>query len=136
MNYLILSLISVASILPLTAFLMILMLLTLTPRSFVVHGAVLSEPETIPAIITAYSSEESQTDSSPTIMASGKTVYKGAVANNCYPFGTKVEINGKVYIVEDRKNKRYSCEWWDIYFEDTKSALEWGIQEHEIIVYK
>ena len=80
-------------------------------------------------IVTAYTSEESQTDSTPFITASNQKVRDGIVANNCLPFGTKVEIAGKVYEVQDRKNKRYGCEWYDIWFASKKEALEFGIQE-------
>lgn len=79
--------------------------------------------------VTAYTSEESQTDSTPFITASNQKVRDGIVANNCLAFGTKVEIAGKVYEVQDRKNKRYGCDWYDIWFESKEEALEFGIQE-------
>ena len=75
-------------------------------------------------IVTAYTSEESQTDSTPFITASNQKVRDGIVANNCLAFGSKVEIAGKTYEVQDRKNKRYDCEWYDIWLPSRKEALE------------
>ena len=75
---------------------------------------------------SAYNSEENQTDSDPFIMASGKWVYDGAVANNCLPFGTKIKVNGKVKVVEDRMNSRYGCEHFDIWMEKYDDAIAFG----------
>jgi 3D (Asp-Asp-Asp) domain-containing protein len=59
--------------------------------------------------LTTYNAEEGQTDSDPFTMASGKRVYEGAVASNCHPFGTKVEIEGLgTFEVQDRMNSRYT----------------------------
>lgn len=84
---------------------------------------------------TAYNAEPDQTDGDPLTMASGKKVYDGAVANNCLPFGTKVKVNGKVKIVEDRMNSRYDCDHFDIYMSDHDKAIEFGRQtlEYEVI---
>lgn len=87
------------------------------------------EPPAIVATITGYSSTEDQTDSTPFEMASGKRVYRGAIANNCYPFGTKVIIKQELYTLEDRMNKRYGCDRWDIWFPSREEALEWGIKK-------
>ena len=62
-------------------------------------------------------------------MASGKMPYRGAVANNQYPFGTKVEIDDKIYVVEDRIG------WgtdWDIWFRDCDLAIAFGIKRAEV----
>ena len=64
-------------------------------------------------------------------MASGKKVYEGAIANNCLDFGTKVMVNGKVKIVEDKMNSRYDCDHFDIYFTDKGEALEFGRKQLE-----
>ena len=84
---------------------------------------------------SAYNSEENQTDSDPYTMASGKRVYEGAIANNCLDFGTKVKVNGKIKIVEDRMNSRYDCDHFDIYMSDHDKAMEFGRKtlEYEII---
>ena len=94
------------------------------------------EPEVIQAVITGYSSTEDQTDSTPNLTAYNTKTRKGIVANNCLKKGTTVIIEGIALIVEDRKNSRYGCEWFDIWFESRELALEWGIQKHEIIVHK
>lgn len=61
--------------------------------------------------VTMYNPTPGQTDSSPTIMASGKKIYDGAIATSDYnmPFGTRVYIPelDKEFIVEDRMNRRY-----------------------------
>lgn len=66
-----------------------------------------------------YNAEESQTDGNPYITASGKIVKDGIVANNCLPFGTKIEVDGLgVFEVQDRMNSRYDCETFDVFRED------------------
>jgi len=84
---------------------------------------------------SGYTASEDETDSSPNIMANGKTVFVGAIANNCLDFGTKVKVNGKEYIVSDRMNPRYDCNNFDIYFETKDDARKFGRQtrEYEII---
>ena len=65
----------------------------------------------MPVIVTSYNAEEGQTDSDPYTMASNKRVFEGAVASNCHPFGTKVEIEGVgSFEVQDRMNARYTKE--------------------------
>ena len=66
------------------------------------------EADSHSVIATTYNAESSQTDSDPFTMASGKRVYEGAVASNCHPLGTRLEIEGKQYSVEDRMNARYT----------------------------
>lgn len=84
---------------------------------------------------TAYNAEIGQTDSDPLTMASGKKVYEGSIANNCLDFGTKVKVNGKIKVVEDRMNSRYDCDHFDIYMQDHDAAMNFGRQtiEYEII---
>lgn len=61
-------------------------------------------------------------------MASGKKVYKGAIA--CPGFlklGTRVEIKGQEYICEDRMALKYrDGNYIDIWFENCQEALNWG----------
>lgn len=101
----------------------------------IVSGAVLTPSR---AIITAYSSEESQTDSTPFLTASQKQVQEGFIAcPRKYPFGQRVEIAGKTYTCEDRKNIRYESypdEYFDIWFPTTEEALEFGIKKLEIVL--
>lgn len=87
------------------------------------------------AEFSAYNAEEAQTDSDPFTMASGKKVYEGAVANNCLPFGTKIKVNGKIKIVEDRMNERYDCDHFDIFMQNHDEAVSFGrkMLSYEII---
>ena len=92
----------------------------------------------IKVIITAYSSTPEQTDDTPFITASGKQVADGIVANNMLPLGTKIKIPGlygdKVFIVEDRMNKRKSNYHIDIWFPSYAQAKNFGIKTAEIEV--
>jgi len=97
----------------------------------------ISAPATtkITGTVTAYNAEECQTDSRPREMASGKEVYIGAIANNCLKFGTLVEIDGETYTVEDRMNRRYNCDNFDIYMESRAEAVKFGRQAKNIKIY-
>lgn len=86
------------------------------------------------AHITAYNSVPEQTDDTPFITASGLFVYDGIVANNCLPFGTKVEIEGRLYEVQDRMNSRYGCEYFDIWMEDVDNSKKWGVKHDRILI--
>lgn len=77
-------------------------------------------------IFTAYTAMMSQTDSTPEITASNQKVREGIVANNCLPFGTKIKVNNKVFEVQDRMNRRYGCDAFDIYMLDYAEAIDFG----------
>ena len=95
------------------------------------------EPENkkVVAILTAYSSSIDETWGDPHITASGERVRDGIIANNCLPFGTIVEIDGLYFEVLDRKNERYSCEWFDIWQPSKQDALNFGIKKDYIKIY-
>ncbi|MFH1462375.1 MAG: hypothetical protein ABIG08_01615 [bacterium] len=84
----------------------------------------------INVIITAYSSTPCQTDDSPFITASGSWVKDGIIANNLFPFGTKVripEIYGeKIFVIEDRMNARKGSYHFDIWFPSYLEAKNFG----------
>ena len=85
------------------------------------------------AVITCYNPVEAQCDSNPEITASGKKVREGFIANNCLKFGTSVVIEDKIYVVEDRMNKRYDeCKFFDILLFNLKEARECGRQVKEL----
>jgi 3D (Asp-Asp-Asp) domain-containing protein len=88
--------------------------------------------KTVKAVMTAYSSTPDQTDDTPFITASGKTVADGIVANNMLPFGTKVRIpelyGDKVFVVQDRMNRRMGDHRFDIWMPDRTSALKFGVK--------
>ena len=80
--------------------------------------------------MTGYSSCPMETDSTPFITASGKFVEDGIVANNLFPFGTRIRIpelyGDKVFIVEDRMHWRKGYYHVDIWFPAKEEALEFG----------
>ena len=86
---------------------------------------------------TAYSSTVDQTDDTPFVTASGTYVRDGIAAANFLPFGTVFRIpelyGDKIFIVEDRMNKRY---WHrvDIWFPERQMAKEFGVKQIRIEV--
>ena len=81
--------------------------------------------------ITAYSSTYCQTDSTPFITASNSWVRWGVVANNFFPFGTRIRIpeyfGDKIFDIEDRMHWRKSNEHVDIWFPVKQQAINFGI---------
>jgi 3D (Asp-Asp-Asp) domain-containing protein len=88
------------------------------------------------ALVYGYSSEVSQTDSSPFITASGSRVNERTLANNCLPFGTAILLDDEVYVVDDRMAKRYGCEVFDRWFGSRSEAISWGVRSKEIIILR
>ena len=85
-------------------------------------------------VISAYTSDPAETDDTPFITASNMTVRKGIVANNCLRFGTSVFIGEKLYQVQDRMNKRYGCNHFDIWMQNKSDAIEYGRQYQMVII--
>ena len=89
-------------------------------------------------VVTAYSSTPDQTDSTPFITASGKHVEDGIIANNMFPFGTKIRMpelyGGKIFVVEDRMHKRKGLYQADIWFATRQDAKEFGAKTVNIEV--
>lgn len=88
------------------------------------------------ATVTAYTSDPAETDDTPLTTASGQTVRKGIVANNCEEFGTLVKIQGVIYEVQDRMNRRYGCERFDIWTEKKSDAYSWGVRTLSVTILK
>ncbi|MDD4409599.1 MAG: hypothetical protein PHW52_03020 [Candidatus Pacebacteria bacterium] len=92
----------------------------------------------IKVIITAYSSEEAQTDNTPLITANGSLVQDGVVANNMLPFGTKIKIpelyGNKEFTVADRMHSKNGNYKVDIWFETKQEAIDFGVKETYIEV--
>lgn len=95
-----------------------------TPKE--VEAPQTAESEAKEGNFSAYNAEIGQTDADPFTMASGKKVYEGAIANNCLDFGTKIKVNGKIKVVEDRMNSRYGCEDFDIFMTSYDEAISFG----------
>lgn len=98
-----------------------------------------SQIRKIKVVVTAYSSSIQETDENPYITAAGTWVRDGIVANNKYPFGTKIrfpEIYGdKIFIVEDRMHWRKGLYQFDVWMDSYKEAKRFGakIVEAEIL---
>ncbi|KKK47778.1 hypothetical protein LCGC14_3151730 [marine sediment metagenome] len=105
----------------------------LIPTGEYIYKRPIEIEKTVYKIVTAYSSTVDQTDSSPFTTASNQKVRKGIVAYNCADFGTKIKIEGRVYEVQDRMNKRFGCSRVDIWMKTREEAKEWGKQELEIL---
>lgn len=84
----------------------------------------------IKMIVTGYSSRVEETDDTPLITASGKTVADGIIANNMLPFGSKIRIpelyGDRIFIVEDRMHQRKGKYHVDIWFQEYLEAKEFG----------
>ncbi|MDP3763975.1 MAG: hypothetical protein Q8Q92_05090 [bacterium] len=98
-------------------------------------SSLLPEPrvvKTVKIIVTAYSSSVFETDDTPTITAAGTEVRDGIIANNLLPFGTKVrmpELYGdKIFVVEDRMNRRKGNYHFDVWFSSYGEAKNFGAQ--------
>lgn len=87
----------------------------------------------IKVVATGYSSTVGQTDSTPFITASGATVRDGIIANNLLPFGTEIRIpelyGNKIFVVEDRMNKKKGYYHVDIWFPSYEQAKEFGVKQ-------
>ena len=77
-------------------------------------------------LVTGYSSTVDQCDGDPFTTASGTRVHLGTMA--CppeYAFGTTLEIDGKMFVCEDRGGK-IKGNHFDRWFETRGEALAWG----------
>ncbi len=97
------------------------------------------------AVMTAYSSTPDQTDSDPFTAASGKRVYYGMIANNCYPFGTQLRFldkdgnsafGDKVFTVDDRMNSRYGCNRFDMWLDEPLPTVRaFGVKRLSVEIF-
>ena len=93
-------------------------------------------PPAVVTEVTGYSSEVGQTDSTPHLTAAQTKVRDGVIACPRYiKFFTKVEVNGKEYICEDRMNIRHK-DRFDIWFPSTQEALQFGIKTLTVIIHE
>ena len=92
--------------------------------------------KTITMVVTAYCPCKKCCGKTDGITASGVKAKQGvtvAADTRLFPFGTKLEIDGKIYTVQDRggviKGNRI-----DLYFENHQSALNFGRQTKEVTI--
>ena len=91
--------------------------------------------KTITMVVTAYCPCRKCCGKTDGITASGVKAKQGVTvaADTRFPFGTKLEIDGKIYTVQDRggaiKGNRI-----DLYFESHQSALNFGRQTKEVTI--
>jgi len=92
----------------------------------------------IRVVMTGYSSTPEETDSTPFITANGTMVKDGIVANNLFPFGTRIRIpelyGDKVFVVEDRMSWKKGYYHVDIWFSSKTEALDFGAKRTHIEV--
>ena len=107
--------------------------LLIVQKNSLLASSPLPEPKvvkTIKVMATAYSSTPDQTDDDPFITAAGTWVRDGIIANNLFPFGTRVRIpelyGDKIFVVEDRMNRRKGSYHIDIWFPSYWEAKNFG----------
>jgi len=92
----------------------------------------------VTVVITAYSSRPEETDSTPFVTAAGTNVRNGIVANNYFPFGTKIKIpelyGEKIFVVEDRMSWKKGNYQFDIWFPSHQEAKNFGAKRTYIEV--
>lgn len=88
--------------------------------------------ETIPVVVTAYSSSVWETDDTPYLTAASTQARDGIIASNLLPFGTKIKIpeyfGSKIFVVEDRMNARVSDFAIDVWFPSHSQAEQFGVK--------
>jgi 3D (Asp-Asp-Asp) domain-containing protein len=89
-------------------------------------------------VVTAYSSTVFETDDTPHITALGTRTRDGIIANNLLPFGTRVRLpelyGNKIFVVEDRMNRRKGLYHFDIWFPSYGEAKNFGAQNTSLEV--
>ena len=92
----------------------------------------------LPVVVTGYSSSVWETDETPYLTAAGTWVKDGIIANNYLSFGTKIrlpELYGeKIFVVEDRMNRKKGNYHIDIWFPSYFEAKEFGAKKTYIEV--
>ena len=93
--------------------------------------------------VTAYSSNEDETDDSPCITSSGYNLCQhdkeNVIACNFLPFGTKVKFPDldpeKFYTVVDRMHERFNSRM-DIWMDSKSKAKKFGIKFLKVEIYQ
>lgn len=91
-------------------------------------------------LVSAYNAQSGQTDSSPTITATGSRVRPGIVAlspdlRREFPYHSRVQITcdgfKSIYTVEDSTSARY-VNRVDIFMWSHRDAISWGVKRCQI----
>lgn len=92
----------------------------------------------VSAEVTAYTADVAETDDRPWETASGETVREGIAACPArLKFGTKIEIDGRMLVCEDRMNPRLQmAENYDVYFASKSEAINFGRQNLTVKIYE
>ena len=70
------------------------------------------------------------------LMANGERTHPGAIAaSRSIPFGTKIRIAGKIYVVKDRLSRRYDNRI-DIWMPKQSDCIAWGIRKMRTEIIK
>ena len=90
-------------------------------------------------VVSAYSSTENQTDSTPTITATLETCYYGGCAvskkmEKIAPMGSKIIFDSREYYVNDRMNEKWEGWMVDIWMETKEDATIYGRQRKPVVV--
>ena len=89
---------------------------------------------------SAYTLREEETDSDPLIGASGINLAEvdyNTFASNALPLGAVIELDGELWINQDRMAKRYNGNYLDLCFKfDLEGAREFGRKNLIIKIYK
>lgn len=89
----------------------------------------------IKGIVSYFNADPNQTDSSPCFTADGTEICntdENIASANWLPFGTRIQVDGKVYRVADRMNKRYGFPYVDILVKTKAQARKLGRQKKVI----
>lgn len=97
--------------------------------------------EFIPVTCTSYSSSTKECDNDPYITATGAKVKIGGVAvsrslEKLLPIGARFMMEGKVYEVNDRTNRRFKDYLVDIWQPTEDEAWDYGRQRKTIVIWK
>jgi len=102
--------------------------INLIPGSTIYYQQQADRVVVVDAEVSAYTSSVGETDDTPHTTASGTETRHGVLAcPSRMKFGTRVEIESKLYVCEDRMGKRYADqEVYDIWMPSKELAREWG----------
>lgn len=110
---------------------------------FMVNKSLESKPEIKELYVTAYSSNEDETDDSPCITSSGYNLcqhnLENVVACNFLPIGAKVKFPqldaDKFYTIVDRMHERFNSRI-DIWMNSKAKAKNFGLRYLTVEIYK